>query len=167
MNFKKLNCISENIDLQDYYKLYDFVRDNMKHPEWLGYIPINETKIILSKGGKIWLYYDNDNLVCSMFYIPSNNELLRKHNLEYDENETGSLGPIMVNPYYVGKGYMREMLAIFNEYNKSIHNKYIFTKAASDNLYSIRNIENDGYKLVDVYKNNRGLNNAYLKELDY
>ena len=81
MNFNDLKCVSENVNLDDYLKLYKYVRDNMEHPEWLGTFTMDEIKDILSYGGKIWLYYDKDNLVCSMFYIPSNQKSLDKRNL--------------------------------------------------------------------------------------
>lgn len=59
--FEDLKCISNNVNLDDYYELYNNVRKNMEHPEWLGVIPIDETKRILLNGGKIWLYYkDNE-----------------------------------------------------------------------------------------------------------
>lgn len=104
MILEDFKCIEENVDLDDYLKLYNYVLDNMEHKEWLGTFVKNEIKEILSKGGKIWLYYDKDNLVSSMFYIPTTNKSLKKHNINYDERITGSLGPIMVSPKYVGNG---------------------------------------------------------------
>lgn len=165
MNFNDLKCVSENVNLDDYLKLYKYVRDNMEHPEWLGTFTMDEIKDILSYGGKIWLYYDKDNLVCSMFYIPSNQKSLDKRNIKTLENETGSLGPIMVSPDYVGNKFMLRMLEVFNKFNKDIGMKYIFTKAHSDNLYSINNMYKDGYKLVDEWVNERGPMSAFLKEL--
>ena len=163
--FETLKCVSDNVNLDDYYELYNNVRKNMKHPEWLGLIPIDEAKKILLNGGKIWLYYKNNDKVCSMFYIPSNEKTLRKHHIETKATETGSLGPIMVNPKYIGNGFMNSMMKVFDEYNKEIGNKYIFTKVARDNIYSIRNLEKNNYILCDTYENERGLNNAYLKNL--
>ena len=106
----------QNVDLNDYLKLYTYVKENMQHPEWLGTFSMNEIKDILLHGGKIWLYYDNEHLVCSMFYIPSNQKVLNKRHINTLERETASLGPIMVSPDYVGNGYMLKMLEIFNEY---------------------------------------------------
>lgn len=165
MIFEDLKCISCNVNLNDYLKLYTHVRENMKNPEQLGTFSLNEIKKILSNGGKICLYYDNEKLVCSMFYIPSNQKTLDKRNINTLEKETGSLGPIMVSPDYIGNGYMMKMLDVFNEYCISIGIKYIFTKAHSQNLYSINNIYKDGYILVDEYENERGKMSAFLKSL--
>ncbi|MBE6139722.1 MAG: GNAT family N-acetyltransferase [Firmicutes bacterium] len=165
MSFIELKCVNNNVNLDDYLRLYTYVRENMQHPEWLGTFSLDEIQDILSNGGKIWLYYDNTHLVCSMFYIPSNQQSLDKRNIKTLENETGALGPIMVSPDYIGNGYMLKMLEVFNEYCISIGMKYIFTKAHSENLYSINNMYKDGYKLVDEYENERGRMSAFLKSL--
>ena len=165
MEFNELKCINDNVNLNDYLKLYSYVRDNMSQPEWLGTFTLDEIKDILSKGGKIWLYYNNDNLVCSMFYIPSNQQTLNKRNINTLAKETGSLGPIMVSPDYIGNGYMLKMLEVFNKYCISIGMKYIFTKAHSENLYSIKNIYKDGYKLVCEYENERGKMSVFIKKI--
>lgn len=165
MSFNELKCVNEEVNLDDYLKLYKYVRDNMEHPEWLGTFTLEEIKDILAYGGKIWLYYNDEDLVCSVFYIPSNQKSLNKRKINTLESETGSLGPIMVSPDYVGHGYMLKMLAVFNEYCSSIGKKYVFTKAHSDNLYSINNMYKDGYELVDEYENERGRMSAFLKKL--
>ncbi len=76
--------------------IYINVRNKMGHPEWLGTFTLDEIKEKLSIGGKIWMYYDKDIPVCSVFYIPTSNKSLKKHNIEYDESITESLGPIEV-----------------------------------------------------------------------
>ena len=50
----------------------------MEHKEWLGTFERDEIVDILQNGGKIWLYYDNENLVCSMFYIPATEKELEE-----------------------------------------------------------------------------------------
>ena len=165
MNFSKLKCVNDNVDLDDYLKLYKYVRDNMEHPEWLGTFEKEEIKDILSSGGKIWLYYDNDNLVCSMFYIPVKNKTLLKHNINYDEKDTASLGPIMVSKDYIGNHFQLEMMKIFEAYCLSINKTYIFTKVHSDNKYSVNNMLKDGYYVTDEYKSERGMNKAFIKEI--
>ena len=163
MKLSAFKEISNNVNLDEYLSLYNYVRDNMEHPEWLGTFTKEELEEILKIGGKIWMFYDKDIPVCSVFYIPSSNKSLRKHNIEYDEEITGSLGPIMVRKEYVGNGLQTEMLHVLNEYTKSIGKIHMFTKAHSDNIYSIRNILKDGYKVIDKYENERGPMTAFVK----
>lgn len=158
-------CVSDNVNLDDYLKLYKYVRDNMEYPEWLGIFTRDEIIDILKNGGKIWLYYDNDNLVCSMFYMSINEKSLAKHNVFYSESLVGSLGPIMVSPDYIGHGYQKEMLKILDRYCRNINKKYLFIKVCADNLYSLNNMLQDNYKVVDKYVNERGENIALIKDI--
>ena len=84
MKLSDFKEVSDNVNLDEYLELYNYVRDNMEHPEWLGTFEVDEIKEILDMGGKIWIYYDNDVPVRSVFYIPASNKSLRKHNIEYD-----------------------------------------------------------------------------------
>ena len=163
MKLSELKEVSSNVNLDEYLELYNYVRDNMEHPEWLGTFTKDEIIEILGIGGKIWMYYDGDIPVCSVFYIPTSNKSLRKHNVEYDEEVTGSLGPIMVSKEYVGNGLQSAMLEVLDEYVESIGKTHMFTKAHSDNIYSIRNILKNGYKVVDEYENERGRMTAFAK----
>lgn len=163
MKLTDLKEISNNVNLDEYLYLYNYVRDNMEHPEWLGTFTKKEIEDILKIGGKIWMYYDKNIPVCSIFYIPTSNKSLRKHNIDYDEEITGSLGPVMVRHEYVGNGLQTQMMNILNEYVKSIGKTHMFTKAHSDNIYSIKNILKDGYKVIDEYINERGPMTAFVK----
>ena len=155
--------VSNNVNLDEYLYLYKYVRDHMEHPEWLGTFTKEEIEEILNIGGKIWLYYDKEVPVCSMFYIPATNKSLRKHHIDYDEKVTGSLGPIMVRCEYVGNGLQKQMQDVLNKYVKEIGKEHMFTKAHSDNLYSIKNILADGYEVVDEYMSDRGPTTAFVK----
>ena len=163
MKLTDLKEISDNINLDEYLWLYNYVRDNMEHPEWLGTFTMEEIKEILSTGGKIWMYYDKDTPVCSIFYIPASNKSLRKHNITYDESITGSLGPVMVRTEYTGNGLQTAMMNVLNDYAKSIGKTHMFTKAHSDNIYSIKNILKDGYTIVHEYESERGPTTAFVK----
>ncbi len=163
MKLSDLREVNENIDLDDYLYLYNYVRDNMINPEWLGTFTKEEINEILGTGGKIWMYYDKDIPVCSIFYIPASNKSLRKHNIMYDEKETGSLGPVMVRKEYVGNGLQTAMMNKLDQYVKSIGKTHMFTKAHADNIYSIRNILKNGYEIIDEYENERGPMIAFVK----
>ena len=69
----------------------------------------------------------------------------------------------MVRKDYVGNGLQTAMLEVINNYAESIGMFHMFTKAHSDNFYSIRNILKDGYMVVDEYENERGPMTAFIK----
>lgn len=165
MKFEDLKCINENVDLEQYLELYNYIRDNMEHKEWLGTFEKQEIIDILAIGGKIWLYYYNEKPVCSMFYIPVSNKTLTKHNIRHDEKIVGSLGPIMVHPDFVGNGFQKCMMIELEEYSRQIGKQYIFTKAHSDNIYSINNMLKSGYVLTNKWVNERGNMSSFIKEI--
>ena len=166
MKINEFNCISEHNNIDEYLEFYKYVKSNMKEPSWLGEFSLNELKNILNNEGKLFNFYDNNIIVCSMLYIPSNNKTLEKHNLKYDEKLVGSCGPIMVNPKYVGNKFQKQMLELLDKYCKSIGKRYIFTKVHPDNIYSINNFISDGYKFVETYKTSSGeLRSVYFKEI--
>lgn len=166
MKINEFNCISKNNNIDEYLEFYKYVKSNMKEPSWLGEFSLNELKNILNNEGKIFNFYDNNIIVCSMLYIPSNNKTLEKHNLKYDEKLVGSCGPIMVNPKYVGNKFQKQMLELLDKYCKSIGKRYIFTTVHPDNIYSINNFISDGYKFVETYKTSSGESRSvYFKEI--
>ncbi len=166
MKINEFNCISEHNNIDEYLEFYKYVKSNMKEPSWLGEFSLNELKNILNNEGKLFNFYDNNIIVCSMLYIPSNNKTLEKHNLKYDEKLVGSCGPIMVNSKYVGNKFQKQMLELLDKYCKSIGKRYIFTKVHPDNIYSINNFISDGYKFVETYKTSSGESRSvYFKEI--
>ena len=166
MKINEFNCISEDNNIDKYLEFYKYVKSNMKEPSWLGEFSLNELKNILNNEGKLFNFFDNNIIVCSMLYIPSNDKTLKKHNLKYDEKFVGSCGPIMVNPKYVGNKFQKQMLELLDKYCKSIGKRYIFTKVHPDNIYSINNFVSDGYKFVETYKTSSGEpRSVYFKEI--
>lgn len=166
MKINEFNCISEHNNIDEYLEFYKYVKSNMKEPSWLGEFSLNELKNILNNEGKLFNFYGNNIIVCSMLYIPSNNKTLEKHNLKYDEKLVGSCGPIMVNPKYVGNKFQKQMLELLDKYCKSIGKRYIFTKVHPNNIYSINNFVSDGYKFVETYKTSSGEpRSVYFKEI--
>ena len=161
----ELKCVCENVEIDKYLELYKYVRENMEHPEWSGTFAKEEINGILKDGGKIWLYFNKQELVRSMFNMPIKESSLRKHNVMFNEIEVGALGPIMVSPKYVGNGLQNEMIQVLNKYCIDNNKKYIYTKVCSDNVYCLRNLIKNGYILKDEYENERGMNSALIKEL--
>ena len=96
MKLEDLKCVDNNINLDKYIEYREYTKSNMQYPEWLGDFTKEDLKELLDNGTKIWLYYLNNDFVCSMMSIPSNEEDMIKFDLDlkdfYDENEE-----IMIN----------------------------------------------------------------------
>jgi len=45
MKLTDLKEESNNVNLDEYLYLYNYVRDNMEHPEWLGTFTLKEIKV--------------------------------------------------------------------------------------------------------------------------
>ena len=103
--------------------------------------------------------------MCSLFYIPSNNTSINKHQIKYDPDIVGSCGPIMVSPKYIGNGLQLQMLNVLNNYCVKENKKYIFTKVHPDNNHCIDNFIKDNYEFIECYNSHDGLRNVYLKKL--
>ena len=161
-----LKCVNEDVNIDEYFTYYNYIRDNMEHPEWLGIIPKDEIiNIMNNKNGKIWNYYLGDEIVCSLFYIPAADKTLKKHHMYLDYEKVGSCGPIMVTPKYQGNGLQIQMLDILDKHCLSLGQNYVFTKVHPDNIPSIHNFTKDNYKFVESYESSDGPRNIYLKEI--
>lgn len=165
MKLSDLYCECNNVNLDDYLKLYKYVKDNMIYPNWMGDFTKEEIEDLLKVKGKIWLYYDKGNLVCSMFMLPSSNKTLSKHNVFHNEDIVASLGPIMVSPDYVGNKLQLQMMERLENFCKNNNYKYIFTKVCSDNKYSLSNMLKFGFKITNEYVNERGKNTTLFKDV--
>lgn len=167
MELRNFNCVSNNHNLDEYLEFYNEVRNNMEHPEWLGTFTKEEIEKLLSIGGKLFNYYDDNVLVCSFFYLPCSNKSLQKHNINYDETIVGSCGPIMVNKKYIGNGLQSQMIEELDNYCRSINKKYCYTRIHPDNVYCINNFTKANYKFLQTYtsKKDGEIRNDYLKEL--
>lgn len=100
-----------------------------------------------------------------MFMLPSSNKTLNKNNVFYDEKVCASLGSIMVSKDYVGNKLQLQMMEELEKYCKNNNYKYIFTKVASDNKYSLSNMLKFGFKITNEYINERGKNSTLVKEI--
>ncbi len=165
ISINDLKCISDNIDIDKYIEFYNYVKDNMEHPEWLGDFTKEDFESMLLNNSKIWLYYINDIIVCSMMFIPSKKRSLEKLEIELDYNIVAEYGPIMVNPEYIGNSLQYQMLKVLDEYTIDNEYKYAVTTIHPDNIYSINNFIKDDFKIVNQKEFKRGKRNIYLKIL--
>ena len=73
----------------------------------------------------------------------------------------------MVNPKYIGNRLQKQMQNVHEDYAKEQGFKYIFTKVCKYNTFSVDNIINDGYHITNEYENERGMNLALLKKINW
>lgn len=165
MTLKELEMRNENIDLDKYIEFREYVKTFMEHPEWLGDFTKEELELMLASNSRIWIYYQNDEEVCSMMLIPATTKAIEKFELELKAEETADYGPMMVNPKYVGYGLQYQMLQEIDQY--SIEHNYTHAAATihPDNIYSIRNLLKDDFELVNFKEFKRGPRNIYVKKL--
>lgn len=165
MNLENLICINDNINLKEYIKFRELVKENMPNPEWLGEFTKEELIEMLNNNTKIWIYYLNKEPVCSMMLIPSTEKDISKFELNISHTLAVDYGPIFVNPKYQGNGLQYQMLQILDKYVKEHNYKYIITTIHPDNIYCIRNFLKDDFKLINQKVFKRGPRNIYLKEI--
>ena len=120
---------------------------------------------MMIQGGKIWIYYNLNEIVCSFMYMPADEQSIKLFNIKRDLNIVGECGPILVNPKYRGYGLQFQMLNILEEYciNKGL--KLLLTTIHPDNLYCINNFLKKDYKYIKLFLLNRGKRNLYIKEI--
>lgn len=162
MNLEALEC-TNNINIKEYIEFVNLVKSNMTNPDWLGDFKENDINNILNSGGRIWIYYKNSEIVCSVMYMSIDEDGIKKFNLDYDKNKVGECGQIMVNPKYIGLGLQNQMLKVIEEYSKKIKNTIILTTIHPDNIYSKNNFIKNNYKYDSSYTFKRGRRDLYIK----
>ena len=165
MKLEDLKRIDDNIDLDKYIEYREYVKSNMQHPEWLGDFTKEDLEKLLSSGTKIWIYYLDNDFVCSMISIPSSEKDMVKFDLNLDYKEVIDYGPMFVNPKYVGNKLQYQMLKYLDEYVKSKGYKTAVGTINSDNIYSINNLIKDDFILTGSRNFKRGTRNIYVKKL--
>ena len=165
ITLKDLNVKDNNIDIDKYIEFREYVKSYMEHPEWLGDFSKEEIINMLNKNSKIWLYYLNEEPVCSMMLIPATEKALSKFEIYLDYHEVADYGPMMVSPSYVGNGLQYQMLKEIDNYCLNNNYHYAAGTIHPDNIYSINNLLKDDFKLINQKKFTRGLRNIYLKKI--
>ena len=165
IDINKLKYENKNIDIDNYITFRESVKKNMEYPEWLGDFTKHDLEQLLNNGSIIWIYYLEQDPVCSMMLIPSTEKSLNKFEIELDEKEVVDYGPMFVNPEYVGNGLQYQMLKALDEYCINNCYKYAVSTVHPDNIYSINNLVKDGFKRINQKDFKRGIRNIYIKQL--
>lgn len=165
MKLEDLKCVDNNINLDKYIEYREYTKSNMQYPEWLGDFTKEDLKELLDNGTKIWIYYLDNDFVCSMMSIPSNEEDMVKFDLDFDYKEVIDYGPMFVNFKYVGNNLQYQMLKYLDGYVKSKGYRITIGTIHPDNIYSINNLIKDGFILTGQRNFKRGTRNIYVKKL--
>lgn len=165
IKLEDLKLKDNDIDLDEYIEFREYVKSYMEYPEWLGDFTKNQLEEMLKEESKIYVYYKDEEPVCSMMMIPSTKKDMDSFNFNLDYNEVMDYGPIMVNPKYVGNNLGYQMLLVENNYSKKNGYNYAVATIHPDNIYSINILEKDNFeeKGQKVFK--RGIRNIYFKKL--
>lgn len=164
INIKDL-IVVEKINIDQYIKFREQVKETMNNPEWLGDFTREDIELLLQENSKIWVYYSKEIPICSMMIIPATKKSLIKFELNYKVQEVIDYGPMFVNPNYIGNNLQYQMLRELDEISRKKGYRYAVVTVHPDNMYSIRNLEKDKFKLIDTKNFERGTRNIYLKEL--
>lgn len=164
INIKDL-IVVEKINIDQYIKFREQVKETMNYPEWLGDFTREDIELLLQENSKIWVYYSKEIPICSMMIIPATKKTLMKFELNYKVQEVIDYGPMFVNPNYIGNNLQYQMLRELDEISRKKGYRYAVVTVHPDNMYSIRNLEKDKFKLINTKNFERGTRNIYLKEL--
>ena len=164
INIKDL-IVVEKINIDQYIKFREQVKETMNYPEWLGDFTREDIELLLQENSKIWVYYSKEIPICSMMIIPATKKALIKFELNYKVQEVIDYGPMFVNPNYIGNNLQYQMLRELDEISRKKGYRYAVVTVHPDNMYSIRNLEKDKFKLINTKNFERGTRNIYLKEL--
>lgn len=165
LELKDLTCEKDNINLDDYISFRESVKEHMEYPEWLGDFQKEDIKVLLNRNSHLWIYYKEKEPVCSMMLIPARKKDLETFEIQKSEQEVTDYGPMFVNPSYRGNSLQYQMLQELDIISKDYGYQYAASTVHPDNIYSIRNLEKDGFHCIGRKELKRGPRNIYLKEL--
>jgi len=165
MKLSELTLKNENIDLNKYIEVRELVKQSMKYPDWLGDFSKDDLITMLNNNSSIWIYYLNEEVVCSMMLIPANQKSLLKLKVDLNYAQVVEYGPMFVNKKYLGYGLQYQMLKTLDEHCINNGYKYAVSTVHPDNKYSINNFIKDNFIFYAREKFKRGIRNIYVKRL--
>lgn len=155
----------KDIAIDEYIKQREIIKSYMTSPDWLGDFDSKTLEMLLNSGSKIWTYYDKNNFVCSMMFIPADKKTLAKMGVEIDYTVVGDYGPMMVNPKYIGNGLQYQMLKVLDKYLLDNNYLYACSTVHPENIFSISNLLKDDFHFVSEKTFTRGVRNVYVKKI--
>ena len=93
-----------------------------------------------------------------------NERVIKSLQLNYKEQEVVDYGPMFVTSKYIGNNLQYQMLTELDQISKKKDYKYAIVTVHPNNIYSIRNLEKDNFKLLNTKEFERGIRNVYFKK---
>lgn len=166
INIKELKReVLKKEDLVYYINYLNRIRDNMKHPDFLGLFEKDELEKLLENNSYIYIYKYKDDIVSSSMIIPSTKKDLESFGIDLDYREVVDYGQQVVSDKYRGNGLQQYMLEELEIISKEKGYKYAVTTVHPDNIYSINNTLKNNFELIGSKEFDRGPRNIYLKKL--
>jgi hypothetical protein len=171
LNIRKLQ-VSE---LDVYMEYYQYVKDHMEHPEWLGDFTREAFEKLITTNSVImvWTFLsptqpltEIDEFIAAGMLIPARQKDLDSF-LQTDLNvkDVIDFGPEMVHPDYIGNGLQSDVIQYLEKVSIWMGYKVGLGTVHPDNIYSWRNLLKNGFDEVARVDLKRGLRNVYRKEL--
>ena len=179
MKINKSQLIVRQLRLEEldvYIKYISYVKAHMEHPEWLGDFSKEDLVALLNNNSHIYIWIfkehnvevlaDIDQIVASGMIIPSRQKDLIKFGQD-DLNyiEVVDFGPETVHPSFIGNGLQTDVIKYLEEVAIKLSYKYALGTVDPDNIYSMRNLINNGFKFVNRVELSRGTRDVLKKEL--
>jgi len=139
----------ENFD--DIIKLYNIVDEGLDGKSWLKFRDYDYLNEVLNRGGFIIGCYVEDEIIASaLCETPSINDIELMNEIGISAEDfvnTYISGYVMVHPSYRGNSLQSILLDTRIKLSQIRGKKYIVTAVAVENVYSLNNILNAGFKI--------------------
>lgn len=167
IDIKKLIVGEINLDeIDEYICLYNLVKSNMGHPEWLGDFSKDDYIRMLNNNSKLYIWKYSNKIIAAGMIIPARQKDLDKFflsNLLY--KEVIDFGPELVHPDFVGNGLQNEIIKYLQKQSKDLNYKYAISTIHPDNVYSMRNFSKNDFEQVGIVHLKRGIRCILKKRL--
>lgn len=139
----------ENFD--DIIKLYNIVNDGLDGKSWLKFRDHDYLQEILNRGGFIvGCYVEGEIIASALCETPSITDIELMNEIGIPSEDfvnTYISGFVMVHPSYRGNSLQSILLNTRIQQSQIRGKKYILTTVAVENVYSLNNILNAGFKI--------------------
>ena len=149
--------INENIklvkaqinDLKEIINFQSNIINEMERKDFFTPLTKEEFVYPLENNGVVYMLFDKD-LMIGLFILTINppQEIIKEYKL-YDNTDVAILDSVMIDKNYRGSGLQRQGMEIIYNAAKKLNVKKIVATVHPENIYSSRNFDNSGYKVIN------------------